>query len=123
MRSGFLPAILVGCCSVLAIPAAAQDIDTLVTTTNRNPSTVADQISDPAERAAFLNLYKLQDPGQMLLASKSPFFRVSRNRHFSRRRLKLPPTAVSTCTTIPAGSTTLASRSCTSRRIPSYSLR
>ena len=71
MRSGFLPAILVAVLLGLAVPAAAQDIDTLVTTTNRNPSTVADQISDPAERAAFLNLYKIQDPGQMLLASKS----------------------------------------------------
>src|ERR1700752_2482209 len=30
-----------------------QDIDTNITTQNRRPSTVSDQISDPAERAAF----------------------------------------------------------------------
>ena len=70
MRSGFLPAILLGTLLSAAIPVAAQDIDTLVTTTNRSPSTVADQISDPAEKDAFLNLYKPQDAGAMLRAAK-----------------------------------------------------
>jgi predicted CXXCH cytochrome family protein len=70
MRSGFLPAILLGALLSAAIPVAAQDIDTLVTTTNRSPSTVADQISDPAERDAFLNLYKPQDSATMLQAAE-----------------------------------------------------
>ena len=70
MRSGFLPAILLGALLSAAIPVAAQDIDTLVTTTNRSPSTVADQISNPAERDAFLNLYKPQDAAAMLQAAK-----------------------------------------------------
>jgi Cytochrome c554 and c-prime len=70
MRSGFLPAIL-GMLLSAAVPVAAQDIDTLVTTTNRSPSTVADQINDPAEREAFLNLYKPQGAGAMLQAAKS----------------------------------------------------
>jgi predicted CXXCH cytochrome family protein len=73
MRSGFLPAILLGTLLSAAIPVAAQDIDTLVTTTSRSPSTVADQIRDPAERDAFLSLYKPQDAGAMLQAAKSFF--------------------------------------------------
>jgi len=71
MRSGFLPAIFFGMLLSAAVPVAAQDIDTLVTTTNRSPSTVADQINDPAEREAFLNLYKPQGAGAMLQAAKS----------------------------------------------------
>ena len=71
MRSGFLPAIFFGMLMSAAIPVRAQDIDTLVTTTNRSPSTVADQIRDPAEREAFLKLYKPQAAGVMLQAAKS----------------------------------------------------
>jgi predicted CXXCH cytochrome family protein len=71
MRSGFLPTIFLGLVLSMAIPVAAQDIDTLVTTTNRNPSTVADQISDPAERVAFLNLYKPQGAAVMLQAARA----------------------------------------------------
>jgi len=70
MRSRFLPAILFGMLLNVAAPVAAQDIDTVVTTTNRNPSTVADQIGDPAERAAFLRLYQHRDPAEMLQAAK-----------------------------------------------------
>src|SRR6202041_1132520 len=70
MRSRFLPAILFGMLLSVAAPSAAQDIDTVVTTTNRNPSTVADQIADPAERAAFLRLYNHRDSAEMLQPSK-----------------------------------------------------
>lgn len=70
MRSRFLPAILFGMLLNMAAPVAAQDIDTVVTTTNRNPSTVADQIGDPAERAAFLRLYQHRDAAEMLRAAK-----------------------------------------------------
>jgi predicted CXXCH cytochrome family protein len=69
--SGFLPAIFFGMLLSWAAPAAAQDIDTVVTATNRHPSTVADQIADPVERSAFLNLYKVQDPRDVLEAAKS----------------------------------------------------
>ena len=71
MRSGFLPAICFGMFLSAAVPVAAQDIDTLVTMTNRSPSTVADQIADPGEKAAFLSLYKTKDPAEMLQAAKS----------------------------------------------------
>lgn len=71
MRSRFLPAILLGMLLIAGAPAAAQDIDSVVTTTSRNPSTVADQIADPAERSAFLRLYQHRDPVEMLQAAKS----------------------------------------------------
>lgn len=50
---------------------AGQDIDANITTQNRNPSTVADQISDAAERAAFLALFKQGSPAQMVQQAKS----------------------------------------------------
>jgi predicted CXXCH cytochrome family protein len=67
----FLPAIFFVALLSAGAPAAAQDIDTVVTISNRNPSTVADQIADPAERAAFLSLYKYEDPENMLQAAQS----------------------------------------------------
>src|SRR6266550_154842 len=39
------------------VPLASQDIDTNITLTNRSPSTVAGQIYDASERAAFLALF------------------------------------------------------------------
>ena len=48
-----------------------QDIDTNITTQNRRPSTVSDQISDPAERAAFLDLFQQTQPKPMLEQAKS----------------------------------------------------
>ncbi|MFZ0581116.1 MAG: cytochrome c3 family protein [Candidatus Acidiferrales bacterium] len=71
MHSRFLPAISLGILLIVPAPAAAQDIDTVVTMTSRNPSTVADQIVDPAEKAAFLRLYQHRDPAEMLQAAKS----------------------------------------------------
>src|ERR1700688_5059047 len=70
MHIRFLPAIFFAMLLNMGAPAAAQDIDTVVTTTNRNPSTVADQIADPAEREAFLRLYNHRDSAEMLQASK-----------------------------------------------------
>lgn len=46
--------------------ALPQQIDAVPLVQNRSPSTVADQISDPAERAAFLALYKKTPPTEML---------------------------------------------------------
>jgi len=45
---------------------AGQDIDANITTQNRRPSTIADQISDPAERTAFLALFQETQPKRML---------------------------------------------------------
>jgi predicted CXXCH cytochrome family protein len=47
-----------------------QDIDANVTTQNRKPSTLADQISDPVERVAFLALFQNAQPKQMLAEAK-----------------------------------------------------
>jgi hypothetical protein len=52
-------------------PLAGQVIDANITTQNRSSSTVADQISDAAERAAFLALFKRGSPAQMLQQAKS----------------------------------------------------
>ena len=71
MCSRFLPTIVLGMLLSAGATRAAQDIDTVVNTTSRNPSTVADQIADPAERAAFLRLYQHRDPADMLKAAKS----------------------------------------------------
>jgi hypothetical protein len=50
--------------------AEAQDIDANPTPQSRTPSTIADQISDPAEHDAFLVLFKPSAPGQMLQRAK-----------------------------------------------------
>jgi hypothetical protein len=49
---------------------AGQDIDANITTENRRQVTVADQISDPAERAAFQDLFKQTQSKQMLEQAK-----------------------------------------------------
>jgi len=68
MYRWFLGAVL----SFLGVVSlAAQDIDANITTQNRSPSTIADQISDPAERAAFLTLFKKDPPANMLGRAKS----------------------------------------------------
>jgi predicted CXXCH cytochrome family protein len=59
----------VGILGLMFVPAAlapAQDIDTVVSARNRSPVSMADQITDPAERAAFLSLYQHSDAPQML---------------------------------------------------------
>jgi predicted CXXCH cytochrome family protein len=53
------------------VPLAGQDIDANITTQNRSPSTVADQISDAGERAAFLALFNQGSPAQMLQQANS----------------------------------------------------
>lgn len=63
--------LVVAMLSCLLVPLAGQDIDANVTTQNRNPSTVADQISDVAERVAFLALFKQGSPAQMLQQAES----------------------------------------------------
>jgi predicted CXXCH cytochrome family protein len=57
------------CCPLA--PLGAQDIDANITTQNRKSSTVADQISDASERAAFLALFKQGSPAERLQQAKS----------------------------------------------------
>lgn len=52
------------------VPLLGQDVDANITTQNRRSSTVADQISDPAERVAFLALFQNTQPKQMLEQAK-----------------------------------------------------
>ncbi len=47
------------------IPLAGQDIDANPSTQKRSLSTIADQISNPSERAAFLELFQQASPAQM----------------------------------------------------------
>ena len=48
---------------------AAQDIDSIVGPANRSPTTIAEDIKDPAEKSAFVNLLKATDPGKILAHS------------------------------------------------------
>jgi hypothetical protein len=50
--------------------ARAQDIDGYVPTQNRTTTSIAGQITDPAERRAFLALFKLSQPDEMLRDAK-----------------------------------------------------
>ena len=63
--------LLIGIFIRALMPAAAQDIDANITPQNRRPLTVADQISDPAERSGFLALFQPTQPEQMLEQAKS----------------------------------------------------
>jgi hypothetical protein len=45
-----------------APPRAAQDIDAIITSENRKAASIADEIHDPAERAAFLGLFAKNNP-------------------------------------------------------------
>jgi predicted CXXCH cytochrome family protein len=60
-RAEYFCYVLLFVCSV-ALPLAAQDIDSVVTDQNRTVPTIAEEIADLAERAAFLALYQTQDP-------------------------------------------------------------
>jgi predicted CXXCH cytochrome family protein len=63
--------LLIGVFIRTLMPAAAQDIDANITPQNRRPLTVADQISDPAERSGFMALFQPTQPEQMLEQAKS----------------------------------------------------
>jgi tetratricopeptide (TPR) repeat protein len=63
-------ALLIGILICPVGPLLGQDIDANITTENRRSSTVADQISDPAERLAFLALFQNTQPKQMLEQAK-----------------------------------------------------
>jgi predicted CXXCH cytochrome family protein len=65
----WVPRIGILICTLM--PAAAQDIDANITIQSRKPLSVADQISDSAERAGFLALFHQTKPEQMLEQAKS----------------------------------------------------
>src|SRR5258708_19662489 len=52
-------------------PLERQEIDANITTQNRSPSTISDQIPDAAERASFLVMFKQGPPAQRLQQAKS----------------------------------------------------
>jgi len=58
--------LLIGLLLCPPVPLPGQDIDANLSIENRSPSTVADQISDPAERQAFGALFQVAPPSQML---------------------------------------------------------
>ena len=49
-----------------ALPMSAQEIDAIVTAENRKPATIADEIQDPGERAAYVALYVTGNPRKSL---------------------------------------------------------
>src|ERR1700747_1292103 len=50
---------------------AAQDIDSVVVSASRTSETIADEIKDPAERSAFINIAKTKDPQKLLQLTRS----------------------------------------------------
>jgi hypothetical protein len=50
---------------------AAQDIDSIVGSATRTPTTIAEDIKDPAEKSAFVNLLKATDPQKILAMARS----------------------------------------------------
>jgi len=58
--------LLIGLLWCPPVPLPGQDIDANLSIENRSPSTVADQIADPRERQAFVALFQLAPPSQML---------------------------------------------------------
>lgn len=62
-------AMLLAC--TVAPRIAGQDIDSAVANQNRSVPTIAAEIHDPAERAAFLGLYRTQDPRSLNALSQA----------------------------------------------------
>ena len=71
MRGRSLLAGLLGLLFVPAMRAPAQDIDTAVSSGHRNPASIAGEIANPAERAAFLALYRHRDASEMLVGAQA----------------------------------------------------
>ena len=71
----------------LADRATAQAIDAAPSIENRSTRTIADQISDPSERRAFLALYQHEPPRQVLASAKA-FLRDFPQIRFSGPRLR-----------------------------------
>ena len=57
--------------------SSAQSIDSVITTASRAPISIADEIQDPAERAAFAELMKTTDPKKTLTLARTFLSRFS----------------------------------------------
>lgn len=55
----------------IALAMFAQDLDLNITSENRHPGKIEDEIHDKAERMAFLALYQKRDPKQILSAAQT----------------------------------------------------
>lgn len=55
----------------VALAGLAQDLDSNITSENRKPGKIGDEIHDRAERTAFLSLYQKRDPKEMLGAAQA----------------------------------------------------
>jgi tetratricopeptide (TPR) repeat protein len=71
MLRGSAAGLVVWIFFVIGSPVWAQDIDSASGPRGRNPATIADQIRDPAERAAFLSLYRPQNPADLHASAKA----------------------------------------------------
>jgi hypothetical protein len=52
----------------VVLAGLAQNLDSNITSENRKPDKIGDEIQDKAERTAFLSLYQKRDPKEMLSA-------------------------------------------------------
>ncbi len=71
MRALLLVSGLAGMLLCTNLRLAAQDIDSIVTSASRSSATIADDIKDPAERSAFINISKATDPQKLLALTRS----------------------------------------------------
>jgi predicted CXXCH cytochrome family protein len=55
---------------VFVVPISGQEIDAIVTSENRKPATIADEIRDPGERAAYIALFAAGAPEKSLLQAQ-----------------------------------------------------
>src|SRR5271156_909 len=62
---------------------AAQDIDSVVGSASRSPTTIADDIKDPMERSAFVELLKTKDPAKILAMARSFLLKYPRSAFLS----------------------------------------
>lgn len=79
MRTLLLVSGLAAMLLCLHLRLAAQDIDSIVTSASRSPTTIADDIKDPAERSAFVNLSRTTDPQKILAQARSFLLKYPRS--------------------------------------------
>lgn len=70
MRNASLICGIVGLALLAQHSVKAQDVDSVLTPQHRSPATIAEEIHDPQERAAFLALYRRDDPAKLLRLSR-----------------------------------------------------
>jgi predicted CXXCH cytochrome family protein len=81
-RSVLRKLLICGAAAMLLWPdlrLAAQDIDSIVGSATRTPTTIAEDIKDPAEKSAFVNLLKATDPEKILAMARSFLLKYPRS--------------------------------------------